>query len=127
MLQRQVADKGDADAIGMDARRPGNAGRDHARRGRQRRCRVEREAEAGDRRNVASGIGLPDFDAVGPSTAVKALLQVLPPSVEYSTSAPGSTPARASVPSLVTWSIAELPVSFASDTPGAAGGVVSIV
>src|SRR5437763_10242818 len=64
---------------------------------------------------------------LGPSTAVKALLQVLPPSVEYSTSAPGSTPARASVPSLVTWSIAVMQVSFARDTPGTAGGVESIV
>ncbi|WP_260433914.1 hypothetical protein [Burkholderia sp. Bp8998] len=37
-----------------------------------------------------------------PSTALKLVFQVWPPSIEYSTVAPVSTPARFKVPTLVT-------------------------
>src|SRR5205823_4946067 len=59
--------------------------------------------------------------AFDPSAAAKLLLQVAPASVEYSTSAPLSTPVRASVPLLVMPSAA--PVSWSSATPGAAAPV----
>src|SRR5207237_866757 len=65
--------------------------------------------------------------AFGPSAAAKLGDQVAPPSALYSTSAPASTPLSASVPSLVTRSGAELPVSLESATPGAACAVVSSV
>ena len=63
----------------------------------------------------------------GPSTAAKELLQVLPPSSEYSTRAPASMPERVSPPLLVIWSVAELPLSSVSATLGATGGIVSSV
>ena len=49
------------------------------------------------------------------------VLQLLPPSSEYSTVAPLSTPVSASEGSLVIWSVPEEPVSLASATAGAAG------
>ena len=65
--------------------------------------------------------------AFDPSTGVKLEVQVVPPSIEYCTVAPVSTLLSASEPSLVILSVDELPVSWASATPGATGGVVSSV
>jgi len=55
-----------------------------------------------------------------PSSAVNELVQVLPPLIEYSTSAPASVPVTLSVPTLVMWSELELPLSVVSATAGAA-------
>ena len=55
------------------------------------------------------------------------LLQVLPLSNEYSTSAPTSIPERVSALLCVIWSELELPLSVVSATPGADGGVWSTV
>src|SRR5262249_34945259 len=66
------------------------------------------------------------FTEFSPSTAVKLEAQVAPPSVEYSTEAPDSTPLSASAPSLVTLSVEDAPVSLARVTPGATGGVPSM-
>ncbi|WP_244101516.1 hypothetical protein, partial [Burkholderia ambifaria] len=60
-----------------------------------------------------------------PSTALKPVFQVWPPSVEYSTTAPVSTPDTLSVPTLVMWSVALLPESVVNATPGAAVEVSS--
>ena len=46
------------------------------------------------------------------------VLQLLPPSSEYSTVAPLSTPVSASEGSLVIWSLPEEPVSLVSATAG---------
>src|SRR5215471_15947057 len=62
-----------------------------------------------------------------PSTAVNELLQVVPLLIEYWTMAPVSMPERVSAPLLVIWSELELPLSVVSDTPGAAGAIVSRV
>ena len=95
-------------------------GQRHA--GRRRRNGVEGEAQAGGAGHVAghSRSGEPRT-VFGPSTAVNELLQVLPPSIEYSTRAPASMPERVSAPLLVIWSVAELPLSFVSATLGATG------
>ncbi|WP_409410185.1 hypothetical protein, partial [Burkholderia sp. Bp9142] len=61
-----------------------------------------------------------------PSTALKLVFQVWPPSVEYSITAPVSTPDTLSVPTLVTWSVALLPESVVNATPGAAAEVSSV-
>src|SRR5262249_57033690 len=63
--------------------------------------------------------------ALAPSWAVKVGDQVVPPSVEYSTKAPGSL-LTVSVPMLVIPSVGELPVSLVRATPGA-GAVLSRV
>ena len=72
-------------------------------------------------RDVTGHVGLPHLDGVGPRTSwasVGALvLQLLPPSSEYSTVAPFSTPVSVSEASLVTWSLPEVPVSLESATP----------
>ena len=62
-----------------------------------------------------------------PCTGVNAVPHVVPPLVEYSTLAPVSTPASNSVPTRVIRSVALAPVSFSSETRGAAGGSVSSV
>ncbi|WP_410721833.1 hypothetical protein [Burkholderia sp. SIMBA_051] len=61
-----------------------------------------------------------------PSTALKLVFQVWPPSVEYSIVAPVSTPVRFSAPTLVTWSVTLLPESVVRATPGAAAEVSSV-
>ena len=55
------------------------------------------------------------------------VLQLLPPLVEYSTSAPASKPATLSVPTFMMWSVLELPASVVSATVSAAGLVLSSV
>src|SRR5665213_2896508 len=55
------------------------------------------------------------------------VLQVLPPSLEYCTTAPLSTPESVSAGLLVILSVPLAPVSLVSATPGAAGAPVSSV
>ena len=55
------------------------------------------------------------------------VLQLLPPSSEYSTVAPLSMPVSVSEGSLVTWSLPDEPVSLESATVGVEGAVTSIV
>ena len=55
------------------------------------------------------------------------LFQLLPPLIEYSTSAPASTPVTLSVPTLVLWSLPETPLSIVNATVGAPGAIVSFV
>ncbi len=62
-----------------------------------------------------------------PSTAVKLPPHVAPPSTEYSTTAPASTPNRLKPPACVTRSVPLAPVSVASVTTGPAGAAVSSV
>ena len=62
-----------------------------------------------------------------PWTGEKVEVQVTPASIEYSTVAPGSKPVIVKEPSLVIRSVGETPVSLVSDTPRAAGAVVSSV
>ncbi|WP_341770846.1 hypothetical protein, partial [Burkholderia ambifaria] len=61
-----------------------------------------------------------------PSTALKLVLQVCPPSIEYSTTAPVSTPDTLSVLAFVMWSVALLPESVVNATPGAVADVSSV-
>lgn len=61
-----------------------------------------------------------------PSTAVNEPPQVFPPSIEYSTVAPLSTPDTVNEPSRVIRSPALLPVSTGSETTGAAARVSSV-
>ncbi len=61
---------------------------------------------------------------LGPSATLNDALHEIP-SVEYSTRAPLSRPATASVPSEVIRSLALLPLSLRSDTSGALGAVES--
>src|SRR5262249_55561772 len=81
---------------------------------------------------LAAGLALPATSvcrtctALAPSWAVKLADQVAPPSVEYSTRAPGSL-LTVSVPMLVIPSVGELPVSLVRATPGAGGVAVSRV
>src|SRR6185369_16589140 len=62
-----------------------------------------------------------------PSTAVKLAVQVVPPSMEYSITAPASMPVRDRVPVLVIRSLLLVPVSLDSTTPGGVGATVSRV
>ena len=55
------------------------------------------------------------------------LVHVAPPSVEYCTVAPVSTPERVSAPLLVILSVADDPVSLVSAMVGAVGALVSRV
>ena len=68
------------------------------------------------------------FDPCTSWATVGALVdQVVPPSSEYSTLAPVSTPLSVSAGLLVMWSLPEDPLSLVSATPGAAGVTVSRV
>ena len=53
--------------------------------------------------------------------------QVVPPSSEYSTFAPGSMLLSVSAGLLVMWSLFDVPLSLVSATPGAVGAVSSTV
>ena len=62
-----------------------------------------------------------------PCVAVNELVHVAPPSVEYCTVAPVSTPESVSAPLLVILSVADDPVSLVSAMVGAVGALVSRV
>ena len=62
-----------------------------------------------------------------PSTGVKELFHVWPPSIEYSSWVPASTPDSDRLPSEVIRSAPLDPVSLASDKPGLVGARVSSV
>ena len=53
------------------------------------------------------------------------VVQFAPSSMLYCQVAPASSPLTFTVPLLVIWSLSELPLSVASDRPGALGAVVS--
>ena len=59
------------------------------------------------------------FTELRPCNAEKEVRHVVPPSVEYWTVAPDSTPVTVSVPTRVTPSVEPAPVSFARATIGA--------
>ena len=92
--QRQGGNVGDL----VGARGARVVGQRHGRRGRV--DRIEREGEGGRGRDVAGEVGLAHLDGVRPCTSwasVGALvLQLLPPSSEYSTVAPLSIPVSVS-------------------------------
>ena len=105
------------------ARGAGVVGQRHARRGRVAVSRVKAK-EAGVETLPARSVWRTStvLDPCTSWAAVGALvLQLLPPSSEYSTVAPLSMPVSVSEASLVTWSLPEEPVSLVSATLGAAG------